>query len=117
MTDDEKRTIKNEYKEIKSVMGVYRLFCSGSGMAYIGAGKDVYALLNRHRAELRLGTHRNRQLSEDWGRYGEQSFSFEIIRELKPSEDRFADYNKELKALTDRYIADGANSGMSVIKI
>lgn len=61
---------------------------------------------NRHKMELKFGSHRNRNLQKDWNEYGEGNFVFDVLSELKNSEEENINYNKELKTLQDMVIEE-----------
>jgi hypothetical protein len=73
-----------EYKERRSVMGVYQVRNLTSGKVLIGSSTDVPAMLNRQQAQLRLGVHPNRQLQLDWQTLGPDAFAFELLDTLTP---------------------------------
>ncbi|MCW7538535.1 GIY-YIG nuclease family protein [Aquabacterium sp. A7-Y] len=79
-----RKELKQQYKETPRAMGVCRVFNRGSGLSLVESGRDVHAILNRHLAELKLGTHRVKQLQNDWNTLGADMFSFEIVELLKP---------------------------------
>jgi hypothetical protein len=81
---DRKKYLKQRYKETPKNMGVYRVGCRVSGFSLIESGRDLDARLNRHKAELKMGTHLNKQLQEDWNHLGSDAFSFEIVELLLP---------------------------------
>lgn len=55
--------------------------------------------MDRHKTELRFGSHRNKALQNDWNAYGEDKFVFKVLSELERSEDEHLNYNQELKTL------------------
>lgn len=52
-------------------MGVYQVRNTVNGKLLVGASVDLPTILNRHRAELRMGGHRNRELQKDWAEFGQ----------------------------------------------
>lgn len=80
-------------------MGVFQIRNSTNGKILIEASTDIAAKWNRHRTELRFGSHRNRALQDDWNEYGETNFSFSILSELKLSKEDNADSKKEVDLL------------------
>ncbi len=100
----DKSTAKKEYKQAKQPMGVYRIRNIGNGRSYIGFGLDMRARLNRHKAELKFGNHRNRELQEEWKTCGESSFRFEVLDELVPEENSHVSYIQELRVLAQIWI-------------
>jgi len=95
---DRKARIR-EYKETAHSMGVFRVLNSVNGKALIGASLDLPAALNRHRAQLRMGAHPDRQLQDDWKAAGPDAFSFEVLDTLAPRDDPGWDPLPDLEAL------------------
>jgi hypothetical protein len=94
-----KRTLKQQYLEAKTRAGVYAIKNLVTGRVLVAGSTDVQGALNRHRFELRQGTHRNKLLSEDWALHGEPNFCFEVLDVVKPTDDSSFDVARELKDL------------------
>ena len=103
MTTDRKALIR-EYKERPRTMGVGTVRNLASGKVLLVAGVDLPALLNRHRAQLRLGSHRNRALQEDWNAQGAERFAFEVVDTLEPREAADYDPADDLEALEQLWL-------------
>ena len=69
------------------------------------AGKNLPALINRHRFQLQKSGHPNKELQKDWQEFGEKSFAFEIVEELATREGSF-DVKRELEAMEDLWLAE-----------
>lgn len=65
--------------------GIYKIKCLENNKIYIGSSKNIEKRINTHIKRLRKNTHINEFLQNSWNKYGEISFSFEIIEEC--SED------------------------------
>ena len=59
--------------------GVYKIVNMINGKIYIGSTKDFKDRWNRHLRQLRRGKHHSKHLQRAYDKYGENSFSFEII--------------------------------------
>ena len=94
-----KRVLKQQYLETKIRAGVYAIRNLVTGRALVAGSTNVQGVLNRHRFELRFGTHRNSLLSQEWSLHGEASFSFEVLDVVKPREDSAFDVAHELEGL------------------
>ena len=64
-------------------MGVYRIRNTTNGRALVGRSVDLPSILNRERAQLRLGVHPIKDLQRDWNALGPDAFAFEILDTLK----------------------------------
>lgn len=97
--------LKRNYKEQPPPMGVFAIRNRANGKVFVGSSLNVNGSLNRARFELTSGIHRTFPgLQEDWGRYGADAFSFEVLDVLKPSEEPGADPKEELKVLEALWI-------------
>jgi hypothetical protein len=87
----DKRALRQAYKDTPRPMGIYQLRRISSGMVFIGRSTDLPSILNRHRAQLRLGVHPNGALQRDWNAAGPDDFAFEVLDTLTPPD--LPDYN------------------------
>lgn len=87
----DKQAAKRECKENRPPAGVYVVENRENGKVFIGSSRNLPAILNRHRAELRTGGHRNQALLADWRQFGEAAFVFRVLDELEPDQDRGID--------------------------
>ena len=98
-------------------MGVYRIRNSQNDKVYIGFATDLEARFNRHKAELKLGSHRNKELQGIWNSYGESALEFEILDVLDQEEGTQASPDEELNVLTDMWIQKLKKSGNSIVRL
>ena len=94
-----KRILKQQYLETKIRAGVYAIRNLVTGRVLVAGNMNVQGALNRHRFELRRGTHRKALLSQEWSLYGESNFNFEVLDMVKPREDLAFDVTRELEEL------------------
>jgi len=95
---DRKAAIR-AYKETPRTMGVGLVRNAHDGRVFLFSGVDLPSLINRHRAQLRLGAHPNRALQQDWNTLGPDAFQVEIVDTLTPSDAPGYDPTDDLKAL------------------
>ncbi|MFT5730498.1 MAG: putative GIY-YIG superfamily endonuclease [Desulforhopalus sp.] len=100
----DKKELKNKHKRIKQSMGVYCIRNSQNNKVYIGRATDLVARINRHKAELKFSSHRNKELQETWSLFGESAIEFEILDVLEHEENTMTNPNEELKILLDMWI-------------
>ena len=101
-----KKELKQAYKQHQPVMGVFQVKNETNGKILIEGSTDVHARWNRHRTELRFGSHRNTQLQKDWNQATEKNFTFSILSELEYKEGESVDYKKEVKTLEEMVIEE-----------
>ena len=63
---------------------IYKITNKVNGKTYIGSTKNVNARWVKHKALLRHNRHSNLHLQAAWNKYGEGSFTFEIIEDCLP---------------------------------
>jgi hypothetical protein len=97
MPDNRER--KNRYKQTFVPPGVFVIRNTANHRVYLGASPNPQAAMNRHRFELTMRGHRNRQLQADWVADGAQAFCFEVLDQIRQSEQPDFDYVAELAAL------------------
>ncbi|MFZ5975189.1 MAG: GIY-YIG nuclease family protein [Bacillota bacterium] len=86
------------------IMGVYSLVNTVTGRMLIGNSLHFNSHYNRMRTELRLGVYRHRPLQEDWKKYGEEAFRFDILEEYLPQDDEdFPAIVTALEALEEKW--------------
>jgi len=100
----DKRAAKREFKEAKIAAGVYRVHNVVEDRSLVGASINVSAILNRHRAGLRMGAHENKELQRDWNRLGEAGFVFEVVDTLTETDRPGIDLKRELAALEQLWL-------------
>jgi len=86
---------------MKPTVGVFQIKNMKNGMVLIEASTNISSKWNRHRTELKFGSHRNKTLQKDWNIYGETNFMFSILSELKISEDTTIDTDAEVNLLKE----------------
>ncbi|TCL62408.1 hypothetical protein EDC14_102527 [Hydrogenispora ethanolica] len=103
---DEKRSkLKQEYKQTLRPMGIYQIQNQVNGKRFIAASPNLPGSFNSARFQLKQHCFlRNRELQQDWDRYGPENFTFEVIDELKPVDDPLHDYKEDLKALEELWL-------------
>ena len=68
-------------------MGVFQIKNKVNGKIFIGSSHNLPAILNRFRAELKMGSCRHVVLQHEWNRFGPEAFEFEELEVLKPLDD------------------------------
>jgi hypothetical protein len=113
----DKSIVKKEYKQTKRLMGVYGIRSTRNDIVYVGSGTDLPAKINRHKAELKFGSHRNKELQEAWNSLGESAFEFEVLDVLDHKEDRQDSPAEELRVLVEMWIRKLEKAGHSIVSL
>ena len=96
-----KKELKKQYQQQKPKAGVFQVLNKVNGKVLIEGDKNIPSKWNRHRTELRFGSHRNKQLQEDWNKEGEENFIFSIVSELEFEEVENLNLQEEIKLLKE----------------
>ncbi len=100
----DKKTKIKEYKNTARPMGIFEIKNKTNGKILIGSSANLKAILNRYRAELKLGSCRNKALQQDWNQLGPDAFEFNELDILTPSEDPNYNPAEDLRFLEDMWI-------------
>ena len=100
----DRKALIRQYKESRRPMGVFRVRNTADGRSLVGTSIDLPAMLNRQRAQLRLGAHPNRALQKDWTELGAEAFEFEILDTLTPPDEPDYDPSGDLRVLEDLWL-------------
>ena len=60
---------------------IYKITCLINNWVYVGVTVNMYQRKHTHKSALKKGNHGNKQLQNDYNKYGENSFVFEIVEE------------------------------------
>ena len=100
----DRKALQRAYKETKHPIGVYRIRNKVNGKTIVGTSVNLPAILNRHRAGLRMGGHEIRELQKDWNEHGADAFEFEILDQLTPKDEPGYDPANDLKELEQLWL-------------
>ena len=105
---------------MSSNCGVYCIRCKVNNKAYIGSSANIKKRLSNHKSSLKAGKHINKQLQEDYNKYGADSFLYLVLINCKSSElHRYEYIYMEMFSTRDKAI--GYNiapvSNVSIIQI
>lgn len=111
MTTAPRKTAINDYKDRKTVPGIYAIRCLPEGLVWVGRAPDVATIQNRLWFSLRMGQSTHPALQAAWARHGAEAFRFEIVEELAHDLSAYA----RQTALKDRQTHWLAQLGASAI--
>lgn len=101
MDKTQQAALKAAYQQQAPALGIITLQHLPSGRMLLAANRNAPGALNRHRFELKLGTHRNAGLQADWRRDGETAFHFDVLDTVKVADDPAFDADAELASLLE----------------
>ena len=100
----DKKEIKRQYKLAPRPAGVFQIKNNVNGKILLGSSLNLDGILNRHKFQLELGSHMNKELQTDWKEFGAVAFTFEILETLDPKDDPNFNYKDELSLLEEIWL-------------
>lgn len=100
------KELKAEYKQMKFPMGVFQIRNKVNGKILIDSSTNMNAKWNRHRLQLGVGNNWLTDLQNDWKKYGEENFVFEVLSTLEEKIGGDADYKNELALLEEMILEE-----------
>jgi group I intron endonuclease len=94
-----RKELNREYLERPKPAGVFQVKNTANGKVLLGSSLNLNGALNGHKFTLKIGSHRNKALQEDWARYGAEAFVFEILEVVQVSDDPKFNLSDELTLL------------------
>ena len=111
---DRKKELKEQYKQLKPVMGLLAFQSTITGKHHLEASLDLKSTMNRTLFQLKHGSHPQKELQRDWNQGGTNSFEIQILDELSPVEDGTPkNYEEELEELRLMWIDTLTKKGIS----
>lgn len=107
---------------LNKIKGIYKIENKVNGKVYIGESLDIERRWNEHREDLDNNKHHSFKLQNDWNKYGEDNFKFEVIKEIDKDMNSFISMFA-LYVYEDKYIKqydsfnNGYNCEMSLDKV
>ncbi len=101
-----KKELREQYKQRKPEMGVYKIVDTKNNQTYLGKSKDFKATRNSLFFRLSVGALANYpELQKDYNEVGESCIQFEILEKLDQIEG-LDNYKEELDALLQITLSD-----------
>ena len=100
---DRRKELIRLYKEIKIEAGVYQIKNTKNQKAFVVSTPNLKTM-NGKPMMLCGGVHKNKKLQEEWNKFGEEAFVFEVLEVLKEKEDGYFDKTGELKELEKKWL-------------
>jgi hypothetical protein len=108
MDNSRKKELVREYKEQKTVPGIFAVHCGPSGEVWVAKAPDLAKRQAGLWFQLRQGGFPGKSLQVAWNAHGEAAFRFEVVEEITDDnalmvpvllKEREAHWRKELNAL------------------
>jgi len=100
----DKKQIKFDYKQSVKPMGIFQIRNLVNGKLFIGGTFNLDVAYNKHKFQLNLGSHKNKDLQKEWREHGQENFIYEILEVLEQDDNIYRDYNDELKVLEECWL-------------
>lgn len=97
MDKKKRKELLEEYKQLKTYMGVIKITNNVNGKIYIAAYPNLKNQWLTIQTWLTLGRHENTELIKDWRELGSEAFSYEVLEEKEA--DEVTDMRWELKQM------------------
>jgi hypothetical protein len=94
-----RKELQREYKERQKPAGIFQVRNLANGKILLGSSLNLEGPLNSHKFMLKIGRHRNEALQQDWDKFGERKFVFEVIEVVKVKDDPNFNVSDELSLL------------------
>jgi hypothetical protein len=102
--NSDKKELKKEYKQTHIPMGIFQIRNLANSKVLIGAASNLRGILNSNKFTLSMGSHPNKRLQSEWNELGSDSFAFEVLDELEPTEEAGYDYRADLTYLEELWL-------------
>ncbi len=103
MEKNQRKALLEQYKELKTYMGVVQITNEQNGKIYIAAYPNLKNKWLSIQSQLDMGRHMNASLQKDWDSYGKDAFSYTVLAEQ--ATDDVADVRWEVKQLEKTWLA------------
>ena len=103
-TGKTRKDIQREYKERPKPAGIFQVRNLANGKILLGSSLNLEGPLNSHKFMLKIGNHRNEALQQDWDKFGERKFVFEVIEVVKVKDDPDFNVTNELSLLEQSWL-------------
>lgn len=104
---------KGIYKQMVFRKGLFQIKNLKDNKVFLKTSSDLDRAFNSDSFQLRLGSHRNTALQQDWNSLGQDNFEFSVLDELNTDENLTdMDIKKELQQLHELYIAECNKEGI-----
>jgi len=101
-----RKDINREYIERPKPAGVFQVKNVAKNKVLLGSSLNLEGSLNKHRFMLKIGSHTNKALQQDWNEEGQDKFTFDILEMVKVKDDPNFNLNDELTLLEQVWLEE-----------
>lgn len=102
MDKKNRKGLLEEYKQLKTYMGVTQITNNASGKIHIAAYPNLKNKWLTLQGQLNMGMHINSQLQKDWTEQGPEAFSYKVLEEK--ATDKVTDVRWEVKQMEKSWL-------------
>jgi len=99
-----RKDIHREYNERVKPSGIFQIKNISNGKVLLGSSLNLEGSLNKHKFMLKIGSHTNKALQNDWDEFGPEKFAFEILEEVKVIDSPNFNLKDELTLLEEIWL-------------
>jgi len=103
MDKNRRKELKEEYKQVKTYLGVYQITNQANGKIYIDSCPNLKNKWITLQGQLEMGMFANFQLQKDWKELGAEAFTYEVLEKKDASE--VVDSRWEVKQIKKPWLA------------
>lgn len=98
-----KKELLQQYKDIKTQAGVYQIRNTKNQKIFIESTPNLKSI-NGKMFMLKMGSHMNKRLQDEWNEYGENAFEVNVLEILKEKDNDYGNAKEELKKLEQQWL-------------
>jgi len=102
MDKQRRKELLEQYKEIKTYMGVIQITNRINGKIFIAAYPNLKNRWLTIKSQLETGMHVNSQLQKDWNEYGPEAFDYKVLEEKDT--EKVMDIPWEVKQMEKKWL-------------
>lgn len=102
MDKQRRKELMEQYKQIKTYMGVYKITNTVNGKIFIATCPNLKNRWLSIQTQLDIGRFVNSEMQKDWREFGAKAFTYEVIEEKEVKEDM--DKRWELKQMEKTWL-------------
>jgi hypothetical protein len=102
MDKNKRKELQEEYKQIKTYMGVFQIANKINGKIYVDSYPNLKNKWLTLQMQLNMGRFANSQLQKDWQELGVEAFNYKVLEEKDAGE--VLDRKWELKQMKKKWL-------------